>query len=116
MPRPPADETEINRLVKRCKREGFEVPDGLLAMLREGEDGLLAGYSHGFQIWSVDELTRGKDHAIEIDGFFMFASDDAGTTYGINVGTGEVLGFTPSAVFTSVAASFDDFRSRLQTR
>ena len=113
MPRPPASDTELDRLVRRNRRFGFDVPEGLLDMLREGEDGLLSGYSPGFRIWSAEELTKGKDHAIEIDGFFMFASDDAGTTYGLNIGTGEVLGFTVSGVFSSIAADFDSFRARL---
>ena len=113
MPRPPADDTALARLVKRNKRYGFDVPEGLLDMLRKGEDGQLSGFTPGFRVWSIEDLTSGRDHAIEIDGFFMFASDDAGMTYGLNIGTGEVLGFTVSGVFSQVAADFDTFRGRL---
>lgn len=114
MARPPADEPEVERLCRRVqKRVGFELPQALLDMLRNGEDGITSGVSPGFRVWSIEELTRGKDHAIEIEGFFMFASDDAGSTWGLNAGTGEVLVFAPTAVFTSVAPSFADFRSQL---
>ena len=114
MARPPADEPEIERLCRRVRKQsGFEVPETLLDMLRNGEDGITSGVAPGFRLWSIDELTQGKDHAIEIDGFFMFASDDAGSTWGLNMGTGEVLLFAPTAVFTSVAPSLADFRAKL---
>ena len=114
MARPPADDPEIDRLCKRVgKQMGFELPGELLDMLRNGEDGITSAVSPGFRLWSIEELTRGKDHAIEIDGFFMFASDDAGSTWGLNIGTGEVLVFAPTAVFTSVAQDFATFRTKL---
>ena len=114
MARPPVDEAEIERLRKQARKySGCELPDELLEMLRNGEDGINSGVSPGFRLWSIEELTRGKDHAIEIDGFLMFASDDTGSTWGINAVTGEVLVFAPTAVFTSVAPSFTAFRAQL---
>lgn len=103
--RNPATEAELEKLQKRTD---FVLPPALLDLLRKGVDGRNSDIAPGFLLWSVTELTRGKDHAIEIDGFFMFASDDGGATFGLN-SAGEVLNFTPTGVFTTVAPDFDAF-------